>query len=130
MARILLIEDNEDSLEVMTCLVEAAGHVAIAARDGDHGFLVAGSETPHLIVCDLHMPKVNGYEVCRRLKAHPTLGNIPLVAVTALAMVGDREKVLASGFDGYISKPIDPRNFVRQLESFLDKSQPGATTDG
>lgn len=74
-----------------------------------------------LIICDVQMPGVDGYEVARRLKKDPMLHRIPLVAVTALAMVGDREKVLAAGFDGYIDKPITTEKFAKQVEAFMDR---------
>ena len=119
MARILVIEDNDTNLELMTYLLKAFGHTVIAAGDGEEGLEAVRREMPDLIICDVHLPKLNGYEVARRLKAHPGLHRIPLVAVTALAMVGDREKVLAGGFDGYIAKPIDPKAFVGQVEAFL-----------
>ena len=76
-------------------------------------------ECPDLIVCDVQLPDIEGFEVARWLKSHPELRAIPLVAVTALAMVGDRDRVLAAGFDGYLAKPIDPETFVRQIEGFL-----------
>jgi two-component system cell cycle response regulator len=72
-----------------------------------------------LIICDVQLPKVDGYEVVRQLKNDAELSRTPIVAVTALAMVGDRERVLASGFDGYVSKPIDPETFVAQVEAFI-----------
>jgi two-component system cell cycle response regulator len=119
MAIILIIEDNSDNLEVMTCLLDAFGHDTMQARDGVIGLAVAAAETPDLIICDLQIPRLNGYQVCARLKCDPLLKRIPLIAVTAQAMVGDREKILDAGFNGYISKPINPRNFVRQVESYL-----------
>lgn len=119
MAKILVIEDNADNLELMLYLLEAFGHTPLAAHDGEEGMESAQRERPDLIVCDLQMPKVDGFEVARRLKQHPVLRSIPLVAVTAYAMVGDREKVLAAGFDGYLTKPIEPQTFVPRLEALL-----------
>jgi CheY-like chemotaxis protein len=118
-ARILVIEDNSTNLDLMTYLLSAFGHTPLTAHDGEEGLQAAQRETPDLIVCDLQLPRLNGYEVARWLKSHPSLRAIPLVAVTALAMVGDRDKVLAAGFDGYIAKPIDPQTFVGQVERFL-----------
>lgn len=122
MARLLVIEDNPANLELMTYLLHAFGHDTLTAGDGEEGVALAESEDVDLIVCDVHLPRMDGYEVAKRLKAHPALCKVPLVAVTALAMVGDRDKVLAAGFDGYIAKPIDPAEFVRQVETFLPSS--------
>jgi two-component system cell cycle response regulator len=119
-ARILVIEDNTANLELMTYLLKAFGHFTMAERDGEAGLETAFRESLDLIICDIELPKLNGYEVARQLKKHPTLRHIPLVAVTAYAMVDDRDKVLSVGFDGYISKPIEPELFVGQVESFLN----------
>jgi two-component system cell cycle response regulator len=119
-ARILVIEDNAANLELMTYLLEALGHKTLIARNGEEGLQAAYQNTADLIICDIELPKVNGYEVARQLKLHPDLRKIPLVAVTAYAMVDDREKVLSVGFDGYISKPIEPELFVGQVEAFLN----------
>jgi two-component system cell cycle response regulator len=122
-ARILVIEDNATNLDLMTYLLAAFGHTPLTARDGEEGVLAAEREAPDLIICDLQLPRLNGYEVARWLKSHPRLRATPLVAVTALAMVGDREKVLAAGFDGYIAKPIDPQTFVGHIEHFLQHAR-------
>jgi CheY-like chemotaxis protein len=118
-ARILVIEDNADNLELMVYLLEAFGHAVTAAVDGAGGLAAAASERPEVILCDLHLPGIDGYEVCRRLQADRALRRIPLLAVTASAMAGDRDRGLATGFDGYIAKPIDPERFVTEVESFL-----------
>ena len=125
MARILVIEDNPENLELMTYLLRAFGHEAMTAESGKPGVDIARLERPDLIACDVQLPDMDGYEVVRRLKAIPELSNVPVVAVTALAMSGDREKGLAHGFDGYISKPIDPERFVALLEAFLPESKRG-----
>lgn len=119
MPRILLVEDNPANLELMSYLLRSFGYLAVKAADGGAGLEAARTEAFDLIVCDVHMPGIDGYEVARRLKADPALRHVPLVAVTALAMVGDRDKVLAAGFDGYIAKPIDPETFVREVEAYL-----------
>jgi two-component system cell cycle response regulator len=122
MARILIIEDNRTNLELMTYLLSAFGHTTIAAYDGLQGVEAAARERPDLVICDLELPGINGYEVARRLRVGPVHRIVPLVAVTAFAMVGDRDKALAAGFDGYIPKPIVPETFVRELEKFLGPS--------
>lgn len=121
-ARILIIEDNPTNLELMNYLLNAFGHDTVVARDGQEGLEAAEHESPDLIICDVELPKLSGIEVARRLKCDSTLCWIPLVAVTAFAMVGDRTRVLAAGFDGYISKPIAPDRFVGQVEAFLPAS--------
>jgi CheY-like chemotaxis protein len=119
MSRVLVIEDNPENLELMRYLLRAFGHVTLSANNGEDGVAIALRDQPDIIVCDIDMPKLDGYGVVRALKCDPTLGHIPFIAVTALAMVGDRENVLAGGFDGYIGKPIDPTTFVREIDAFL-----------
>jgi len=119
MARIVVIEDNGPNLELMTYLLEAHGHGVAGARDGEDGLAQVRREPPDAIVCDIHLPRMDGYEIARQLKSDSGLRKVPLIAVTALAMVGDREKVLAAGFDGYIAKPIEPEAFVSQVEALL-----------
>ena len=119
MARILVIEDSPENLELMSYLLQAFGHVAVRAADGEQGVAAMQREAPDLIICDIHLPNMDGYEIARYVKGSPAFGAIPLVAVTALAMVGDRDKVLAAGFDGYIAKPIIPKRFVELIESYL-----------
>ncbi|WP_179958253.1 response regulator [Chitinimonas arctica] len=119
MARVLVIEDNPDNLELMTYLLKAFGYSVLTAVDGEAGIARIAQEKPDLVVCDIHLPKADGYEVARRTKADPSLAGIPMVAVTALAMVGDRDRVLAAGFDGYLTKPIDPQTFIGDLEGYF-----------
>ena len=121
-ARILIIEDNATNMELMVYLLRAFGYTPLAAYDGEEGVRMARSELPDLIICDVHLPKLDGYGVVAELKKDPALRTIPALAVTALAMVGDRERLLEAGFNGYIGKPIEPDLFVAELESFL----PGA----
>lgn len=122
-ARILIIEDNPANLDLMTYLLKAFGHIPLTAHDGEQGLATARREKPDLIVCDIQLPGMGDHAVAREVKADGALRVIPLVAVTALAMVGDRDKVLASGFDGYISKPIDAETFVGLVEAFLRPDQ-------
>jgi CheY-like chemotaxis protein len=119
MARILLIEDNPTNLELMVYLLEAFGHQTIQAELGESGVAAALANLPELILCDLQLPDIDGYQVAAQLKSDLSTRSIPLIAVTAFAMVGDRDKVLAAGFDGYISKPIAPDTFIPQVESYL-----------
>ncbi len=114
-----MVEDHPDNLKLMAYLLRAFGHEVVVARDGEEAVVAAGRERPDLILCDIHLPKLDGYGVAREVKAQPALSATPLVAVTALAMVGDRDKIIAAGFDGYIPKPIAPQTFVKQAEEFL-----------
>jgi len=123
MARVLVIEDNPASLDLMVYLLKAFGHSPLLARDGLQGIAVARTERPDLILCDIQLPGADGVEVCRRLKKTQGTQNIPMVAVTAYAMVGDREKLLAEGFNGYLSKPINPQTFMDEMTPYLQKSQ-------
>jgi diguanylate cyclase (GGDEF)-like protein/PAS domain S-box-containing protein len=118
-ARILIIEDNATNMELMVYLLRAFGYTPLSASDGEAGVAAARREQPDLIICDVHLPKLDGYGVVAALKGDPAVRHIPALAVTALAMVGDREKLLEAGFDGYIGKPIEPDSFVTQIESFL-----------
>jgi CheY-like chemotaxis protein len=119
-ARILVIEDNTANLDLMVYLLGAFGHIAVSARDGEEGLRAAAQVKPDLILCDIHLPKMDGYELVRRLKNDPNCCSIPIVAVTALAMVGDRDHVLRAGFDGYLPKPIDPEALVQQINGFVN----------
>lgn len=119
-ARILIIEDNQTNLDLMTFLLKSFGHTPLSAHDGAGGLALAHREQLDLIICDVHLPTIDGYEVARQLKNDPKLCQVPLIAVTALAMVGDRDKVLAAGFNGYIAKPIAPRTFVKEVETYLN----------
>ena len=117
--RVLVIEDNPTNLELMTYLLTAFGHTAISARGGEDGIKLALSERPDLILCDIHLPDIDGFQIVRRLKQAPELKRVPIVAVTASAMAGDREQVLGAGFDGYMSKPIVPETFVQDVQKYL-----------
>jgi len=125
-ARVLVIEDNGPNRELMTYLLNAFGHSTVCAVDGEEGIAAAGRGGFDIVVCDIQLPRRDGFEVAQALRARPETMAVPLVAVTAFAQVGDREKVLAAGFDGYISKPIVPETFVTQLEAFLPLSRRAA----
>lgn len=117
--RILVIEDDPSSLELMSYLLGAHGYATTVASRGDEGLAAARRERPDLVICDVQLPALDGYAIAAQLKSDEHLKSVPLVAVTALAMVGDREKMLAAGFDSYISKPIDPMAFVSQIDPLL-----------
>ncbi len=118
-ARILIIEDNDSSRELVKYLVQAAGHTSLEAVDGAAGVRAALAASPDLVLCDLQMPIQNGFEVLQALRQNPLWRRVPLIAVSALSMVSDRERALAAGFDEHITKPIVPETFVAQIEGFL-----------
>jgi CheY-like chemotaxis protein len=118
-ARVLLIEDNRPSLELMSYLLNAFGHTPLEARNGVDGLEAIRRERPDLVLCDIDLPRLDGCALAGRAKADPEIRHIPLVAVTALAMVGDRDRALRAGFDGYMAKPIEPETFVQEIEQFL-----------
>jgi CheY-like chemotaxis protein len=120
-ARILIVEDNPANLELMRYLLDAAGHELLLASDGMEALAMARRQTVQLILCDLQLPDIDGFEFLGRVRADAALRHLSVVAVTALAMVGDRDKALSAGFDGYLSKPIEPATFARDLEPFLQR---------
>jgi len=118
--KILIVEDNEQNLYLTTFLLEKQGYDVVQARNGEEGVDLAVAERPDLILLDIQLPVMDGYEVARRLKAVEETRSIPIVAVTSYAMAGDREAVLAAGCEGYIEKPIDPDHFAEQVKKFLN----------
>jgi two-component system cell cycle response regulator len=118
-ARILIVEDSPTSLELMVYLLRAFGQAPLTATDGAAGVEMIRRERPDLVLMDIHMDGVDGYDALRQIRAEPGLAPLPVIAVTALAMVGDQESLLSAGFDGYISKPIAPEVFASQLDVFL-----------
>jgi two-component system, cell cycle response regulator DivK len=116
---ILLIEDNEQNLYLATFLLEQNGFKVIPARNGPKGIELAGCIKPDLIILDIQLPQMDGYAVARELRRNPALNDVSIVAVTSYAMVGDRERTLAAGCNGYIEKPINPDTFKSQIEKYL-----------
>ena len=119
-ATILLIEDNPQNRYLTTFLLRQRGHVVLEAENGVEGLAVALRMQPDLILLDIQLPGMDGHAVARALKSDPALRAIPIIAVTSYAMVGDREKCMAAGAEGYIEKPINPDTFVGEVERFLD----------
>lgn len=115
---ILLIEDNEQNRYLATYLLERNGYRVVTAVDGPAGIEAAKTQAPDLILLDIQLPGMDGYAVARALRVHPSLHETPIIAVTSYAMVGDREKSLASGCNGYIEKPINPDTFVSEIRRF------------
>ena len=125
---ILLIEDNEQNLYLATFLLEKNGFTVVPARSGPEGIELAGRIQPDLIILDIQLPEMDGYAVARGLRQNPALKDVPIVAVTSYAMVGDRERALAAGCNGYIEKPINPDTFKSEIESYLKARTAGGGT--
>jgi CheY-like chemotaxis protein len=125
---VLLVEDNAANLELVRYLLESHGFACEAAVDGASALRAAQARRPDLVLCDLQLPDVDGFEVLRGLRAMPALQGLRVIAVTAYAMVGDRERILGAGFDGYIAKPLDPARFVGQVSGFLGIPTPQPTS--
>jgi len=119
MKRILIIEDNEKNRYMMKFLLEHKGYLVSEAIDGVEGVKMAAIEKPDLILMDIQLPLLDGYKATKQIKANKEISNIPVVAVTSFAMIGDKEKALKAGCIGYIEKPIDPEAFVAEMEKFL-----------
>ena len=116
-ASILVVEDNADNMELMQYLLKAFGYEPLLATSGAEGIRLARERRPDLVLMDVQMPEMDGYQATEAIKSE--LDACPVIAVTAFAMVGDRRRIMARGFDGYISKPITPDTFVAEVEAFL-----------
>ena len=119
MTKILYVEDNDDNIYLITRRLGRSGFEVIVAKDGEEGLAMARSEAPSLILMDLDLPVVDGWEATRRLKASAETRHIPVIAVSAYAMVGDRKRALAAGCGDFISKPVDLKALLEAIKSFL-----------
>jgi CheY-like chemotaxis protein len=117
--RVLLVEDNEDNLVVYRTILEHVGFIVIEARDGEEGVNRARSESPDIILMDISIPKMDGWEATQRLKADGKTSAIPIIALTAHALEEDRLKAMRAGCDGYLAKPVEPRRVVEEVEKFI-----------
>lgn len=124
--RILLVEDNENNRYLATYLLERAGFEIEAAADGRRGLERARAEAFDLVVLDIQMPEMDGYELAAALRADPATARVPIVGVSSFAMAGDRAKAMRLGFAGYIEKPIDPATFAEEIRGFLSAAGGGA----
>jgi two-component system, cell cycle response regulator DivK len=117
--RILAIEDTEDNRRILRDVLTNAGFDFIEAIDGERGVRMASDERPDLILMDVQLPVIDGYEATRRIKANPDLQHIPIIAVTSYALAGDEAKARAAGCDGYIAKPFSPREILAKIRELL-----------
>lgn len=116
---VLLVEDNEDNLVVYRTILEHVGYRVIEARDGEEGVNRAREFRPDLILMDISIPKLDGWEATQRLKSDADTRDIPIIALTAHALEEDRQKALLAGCDGYLAKPVEPRRVVQEVERFV-----------
>ncbi len=121
---VLYIEDNEQNYYLVSVLLKTQDYRIAWAQDGREGIEKALQLRPDLILLDIQLPIMDGYEVAHNLRSKPELSKIPIIAVTSYAMAGDREKALEAGCDGYIEKPIDTDNFQAQINKFLPSIEP------
>jgi two-component system, cell cycle response regulator DivK len=119
MVKILYVEDNEDNIYMLSSRLQRRGYEVVSARDGAQGISMARSEAPALILMDLSLPVVDGWEATRRLKAEATTQDIPVIALSAHAMAGDREKAIAAGCDDYDTKPVELPRLLEKISSLL-----------
>jgi len=124
-ARILVIEDNAVNLALVDYLLHHAGHQVVSAATGEAGLALALADPPALVLCDLQLPGLDGYGVLAALRAAAITACVPVVALTAFSMSDDRERVRTAGFDGYLTKPIEPEGFIGQVAVFLQQAPRG-----
>jgi two-component system, cell cycle response regulator DivK len=117
--RVLVVDDQEDNRRILRDLLTSVGYEIIEAEDGEQAIIVAAVRRPDLILMDIQMPILDGYDATRRIKADPTLRNIPIIVVTSYALSGDEERALAAGCDAYIAKPYSPRQLLARVREFL-----------
>jgi two-component system cell cycle response regulator DivK len=117
--RILVVEDQEDNQRILRDLLTHAGYALIEATSGQDGVALAAAEKPDLILMDIQLPGIDGYEATRRIKADPALHSIPIIAVTSYALSGDEVKAREAGCDDYVTKPFSPRALLSKIREHL-----------
>jgi two-component system, cell cycle response regulator DivK len=117
--RILVVEDHEDNRQILRDLLASAGYEMIEAENGEDGVAAAAAQQPDLILMDIQLPILDGYEATRQIKANPALNSIPIIVVTSYALSGDEDKARAAGCDAYIAKPYSPRQLLARIKEFL-----------
>jgi CheY-like chemotaxis protein len=121
MSKILIAEDNPVNRELLRELLEIRGHTVAEACDGEEALRIIEQTQPDVLLLDIGMPVLDGYAVARKIRENPGLAQLPILAITAYAMQGDREKILHSGFDGYLSKPLNARALAQELDRVLSR---------
>ena len=116
--RVLVIEDTEDNRQIVRDLLTSAGYEIVEAADGESGVAMAASAGPDVILMDIQLPVMDGYEATRRIRADPATAQIPIIAVTSYALAGDEVKARDAGCDGYIAKPFSPRRLLAMVREF------------
>jgi two-component system cell cycle response regulator DivK len=122
MAKVLVVEDNPANMTLATFLLQSAGHVVLSAKDAESGLALARVEQPDLILMDIQLPGMDGLEATALLKSDRSTRGIPVIALTALAMKGDEQRILAAGCDGYIAKPLAYKGFLATISALLLKT--------
>ncbi len=117
--RILVVEDQEDNRAILRDLLQSVGYELIEAVNGEEALSMAVEHMPDLILMDIQLPVVDGYEATRRIKAEPALQGIPVIAVTSYALSGDEEKAREAGCDDYVTKPFSPRDLLAKVQAYL-----------
>src|SRR5687768_8229827 len=128
MSKILLVEDNETNRDMLSRRLLRRGYEVVLAVDGESGLALAGSEAPDLILMDMSLPLLDGWEATRRLKAAPATRRIPVIALTAHAMSSDRDKALEAGCDDYDTKPVELPRLLEKIEALLTVTVGGETS--
>ncbi len=119
MAKVLVVEDNPANMTLAKFLLESVGHTVLSAIDAESGVILATTEQPDLILMDIQLPGMDGLQATGLLKADPGTRSIPVIALTALAMKGDEERILGAGCDGYVAKPLDYKQFLAKISTLV-----------
>jgi two-component system, cell cycle response regulator DivK len=119
MSTILIVEDNEKNMKLVRDILRHHGHATVEAQSGEEGVRLAVAAPPDLVLMDIQLPGIDGYEATRRIRAIPALAKVPIIAVTSYALSGDEAKTRAAGCDGYVAKPFSPRQLLAKIREFL-----------
>jgi two-component system cell cycle response regulator DivK len=117
--RILVVEDQEDNRQILRDLLGSAGYELTEAENGEEAIAAVANGRPDLILMDIQLPVMDGYEATRRIRTNPDLKSVPIIAVTSYALTGDEDKAIAAGCNGYVSKPYSPRDLLAKVRSYL-----------
>jgi two-component system, cell cycle response regulator DivK len=121
MQKVLVIEDNKDNLRLISLALQLSGYEVISAETGEEGIELAVTQKPFFILLDIDLPGINGFETANRLRSCKAVDDVPIIAITSYAMMGDREKIMAAGCNGYFEKPIDPLTIMDRIHGIIKK---------